>query len=744
MKQNQSFQPELLAPAGSPACALAAFEAGADAIYAGLSKFNARERGENFTPEVMAQIVDYARKRGRKVYVTLNTLVKENELPEVAEYLALLEEIAPDALLVQDPGIVRMVREYFPSLTLHASTQMGFHNSAGLEVAKELGFSRVVLERQMTIEEIAAVRASTGLELEVFIHGALCASLSGQCLFSSYLGGYSGNRGKCKQPCRRRYFSKNGNGFFFSPQDLCSIEMIPKLRELKIDSFKIEGRLKQPDYVRQTVAAYRMLLDAPEAEFRDRVGEARNLLSKGCGRKWSLGFFTKESGEHLIQHDALGAAGMLCGTVDELRENGFGFTTSKRLFLGDRLRVQPQSGDEGSAVTITRMFVENLPDRKALPGQHLVVLCDKPMPPNGLVFKIGESFPDCSRELAALPARRTRLDLALTLTGDKIAVEVVNAPFPRWEKALDLAAADARPVAAEELEKEFSASDSDCFSLGKFTARIEGNYFLPASERKALRREFWGAVKKALVPEAVFRSSAEGLEKFRRAYLALKPVYTLPEVLQETVAMKPNGAEPANRRAIRACGVYDFNKLTNEAILPDFCPEGKLDSLRRAIRAAADAGIRRFRVTGLFGFALLRGIDTVEIAASTPLPVANSMAAAELARLGATRVMAHIELDKTSTEALRDRSPLPVELYRLGRPVLLNTRAKIPADGEFRDARGNEFAVRFDRRDGMTRVYPRRVHSVPRLPGLYDYYDLTNARWNAPETDTFNFEAEWF
>ena len=177
MKKENSFQPELLAPAGSPACALAAFEAGADAIYAGLARFNARERGENFTPDLMARIVDHAHRLGRKVYVTLNTLIKEEELPAVAEYLALLEEIAPDALLVQDLGIVRMVREYFPSLTLHASTQMGFHNSAGLEIAAKLGFTRVVLERQMTLEEIAAVRASTGLELEVFIHGALCASL---------------------------------------------------------------------------------------------------------------------------------------------------------------------------------------------------------------------------------------------------------------------------------------------------------------------------------------------------------------------------------------------------------------------------------------------------------------------------------------------------------------------------------------------------------------------------------------
>ena len=588
--------PEILAPAGSPACALAAFEAGADAIYAGLSKFNARERGENFTPEVMAQIVDHAHKLGKKVYVTLNTLVKENELPQVAEYLAELEEIAPDALLVQDLGVLRLAREYFPSLTLHASTQMGIHNSAGLRMAKELGVTRVVLERQMTLEEIAAVKKQTDLELEVFIHGALCASLSGQCLFSSYLGGYSGNRGKCKQPCRRRYFSKSGNGFFFSPQDLCTLEMLPELKKMGIASLKIEGRLKQPDYVKQTVGAYRLLLDSPEDEFAKRLGEARNMLSKGCGRRWSLGFLNKKSSDGLIQHDALGAAGMLCGTVDELRDNGFGFVTSKRLFMGDRVRVQPQSGEEGNAMTITKMFIDNMATRKALPGQHVFILCDKPMPERGLVFKIGESFSDYSKELAALPPRKNKVDLKVTLTARQIDVEVLNAPFEKWSRPLELQDAAKRAVDAEALQKEFAAADSDEFMLGNFSAAIDGEYFFPASELKALRRTFWEEFKTAVAPESIFRNSAEGLAKFALDYRKIRPAYALPERLIETVAMKPNGAEPGNRKAVRADGIYDFNKLSKEVLLPEFCPEGKLASLRKAVKAASDAGIRRFQI----------------------------------------------------------------------------------------------------------------------------------------------------
>ena len=168
------FTPELLAPAGNLASAFAALDAGADAVYAGLGKFNARERGENFTLDEMLGVIEYAHSKSRKVYLTLNTLIKENELDAVAEQVAQLYGALPDAVLVQDIGVARMLREYFPELTLHASTQMGIHNQPGLELAAELGFKRVVLERQLTLPDIARLAEKSPVELEVFIHGALC------------------------------------------------------------------------------------------------------------------------------------------------------------------------------------------------------------------------------------------------------------------------------------------------------------------------------------------------------------------------------------------------------------------------------------------------------------------------------------------------------------------------------------------------------------------------------------------
>ncbi len=740
---QKNFIPELLAPAGSPACALAAFDAGADAVYAGLAKFNARERGENFTPEMMGKIIDYAHRNGKKVYVTLNTLVKESELREVAETLALLSDLAPDALLVQDLGVLRMAREYFPELKLHASTQMGFHNSAGLRVAEALGVERVVLERQVTMKELTALRASTNLELECFVHGALCCSLSGSCYFSSFLGGASGNRGKCKQPCRRRYFAKGGNGFFFSPQDLCGIELLAQFKKLHIESLKIEGRLRQSDYVSAVTAAYRKLLDLPDGEIEGHLAEARNELSRAYGRRWSHGFYTAESARNLIRQDAFGASGLRCGTVESVRDNGFGFTATNRVGLGDRLRVQPPTGDDGVAVTLTKIFVENRAATRARQGERIFVCCDKPVAMNGQVFKIGESAGDYTKRLAALPRRRAKLALNVQLDGTKIAIRCLNAPLKMWEKNLPLAPARNAGCGTDQLAGEFSHSDNPDFELGNLTAEISGNWFFPAPLLKEVRREFWRYAASALKPEQLIGDTGIALEKFRRDYLAMTPA-VLPEKSVETVALTFDGAEPANRRARRAMSVFELNKLATEAILPEFCPEEKLGILRKAILAAIERKVTRFRITSLYALALFDDCrDKVTLVSSFPLPAANSMAFRELAGFGVVQAMAHIELERSSVGELLQHAEINVELYRHGRPALLTSRAAIPVNGFFHDKRGNEFEAVCDRFDHLTRIYPKQVVSIPRLAGTLDFYDLRRANWKAPETTSFNFDGNW-
>ncbi len=735
---------ELLSPAGSPACALAAFDAGADAIYAGLSKFNARERGENFSVDMMKKVVDYAHKKDKKVYLTLNTLLKESELPELLETLDSIDEIAPDGVLVQDLGVLRIAREYFPDLILHGSTQMGFHNSAGLAVAKKLGLQRVVLERQITMDELAAIRKQTDLELEVFVHGSLCCSLSGTCLFSSYLGGWSGNRGKCKQPCRRRYFSKNGNGFFFSPQDLAALELLPQLRKIGVESLKIEGRLRQPDYVHNTVSAYRMMLDADEKEFNEKLPEARNLLSKSCGRKWSLGFYTPQSARDLIKSDAIGAAGLRVGTVEAARDNGFGFTAAKRVHLGDRLRIQPPSGDDGIAITVTKMFVENNPAKYVQIGKRVFICCDKPVTPGGVIFKIGESFQDYTRQLEALPARKKDLVLSIELQQNNLRIKTLNAPCPEFSRELNLSKAEKHPVDAEKVLAAFTETDSADFALSSSSAAlIHGELFFPAAELKQIRREFYAFFRQHCTPEQLIDERISPLDTFRTDYIRMMPLPESEDRLRETVAMKPNGAEPANRGAIRADNIFDINKLTEEAVLPEFCPESKLPALQKAIKNAITSGVKRFRITSMYAFALLPDSEDLFLVASAPLPVANSFAAKELQRFGVKMATAHIEMNRNDILDLRRKSPIAVECFRLGRPSLLVSRAKIPFSGEFADSRGNKFELRYDRLSGLSRIFPVKVVSVPHIQGVYDFYDLRNANWKNSDCETFNFEQEW-
>ena len=730
---------ELLAPAGNAAAALAAFDAGADAIYAGLPKFNARERGENFSPETMGRIIEYAHRLGRKVYVTVNTVVKQRELAEVAEYLALLDDLAPDALIVQDLGVLRMVREYFPALRVHASTQMGFHNSAGLKLAAELGVRRVILERQVSFDEIRAMRRASDMELEIFIHGALCCSLSGQCLFSSWLGGASGNRGRCKQPCRRRFFHREGNGFFFSPQDLCLIDRLDEIGALGVVSLKIEGRLRQPDYVTSTVAAYRLMLDTPPEERPARLGEARAMLGRTCGRRWSHGFADDAAAPGLIAHGNIGAAGQLCGSVCEVRDNGFAFRTARRIHVGDRLRVQPKSGDEGSAVTVTRMFADDRGAMFARPGSRVFVCCDKPMPFDGVVFKIGESFADYGGRIAALPAPRRKLDLAISADGRGLEVVCNNAPLAAWRAAWELAPADRRALDAETLTACFRMADSEVFAAGDISCRIDGRWFCPAGQLKQVRRDFWRHVHEQLKPEAVFRAADRGLERFRQGLAAIVPAP--PAEAPETVAVAPGGEVPGNPKAIRAAGVFELDRTCREAILPEFCPEGRLAALEWAIAAAYGRGIRRFRATALYALPLLRGHEDIVIIAGGALPVANAMAAEELRRFGAAEVLAHIELEQAAVAELAAASPLPVQLYRFGRPVLLMTRAALPVEGDLRDRRGNGFTV-VPGRDKLTRLYPEKIVSLPRMPGVRDFYDLRRAHWGAEHTATFNFSSE--
>lgn len=274
------LKPELLAPAGGRDALIAAVQSGADAVYLGAGSFNARQSADNFGGNALADAIAYAHARGVRVHVTLNTLVREDERTALIQAIEEIAAAGADAVLVQDFGVARLTREIAPEMPLHASTQMAAHNRSAVQFLAEQGFARAVLAREMSLAEIRAC-AGLGIETEVFVHGALCVACSGQCLFSSLVGGRSGNRGRCAQPCRLPYRMDGREGYLLSTRDLCTIDRLDELADAGVASLKIEGRLKRPEYVSTVVRAYRAALDHAIAPNESTIQSLRQMFNRG-------------------------------------------------------------------------------------------------------------------------------------------------------------------------------------------------------------------------------------------------------------------------------------------------------------------------------------------------------------------------------------------------------------------------------------------------------------------------------
>ena len=296
---------EILAPAGSWDSLVAAVNAGADAVYIGGSRFGARAYANNLSEEELLKAIDYIHLHGRKIYLTVNTLLKDQEIEELYDYLLPYYERGLDAVIVQDVGVMEYIRACFPNLALHVSTQATVTGALGAGYFKKMGAERIVPAREISLEEVRRMKKETGLEIECFVHGALCYCYSGQCLLSSMIGGRSGNRGQCAQPCRLPYSVKGGKKQdILSLKDLCTIDLLPELIEAGIDSFKIEGRMKQPEYVYTVVKMYRkyadLYLESGKRGFNVSE-EDRKILEHAYRRRgYTDGYYKRHNGKEMI------------------------------------------------------------------------------------------------------------------------------------------------------------------------------------------------------------------------------------------------------------------------------------------------------------------------------------------------------------------------------------------------------------------------------------------------------------
>ena len=373
---------ELLAPAGNIEALDAAIGEGADAVYVGLKSFNARLRSSNFAWNQFEAAVSAVHRLGKKIYVTVNTVSEEEETERLYRFLSYLNRIGPDGLIVQDFGVIRMCQEFFPNLELHASTQMNVESAEAANLLCREGLKRVVLARELGFEEVKKIKENTNAQLEIFVHGALCVSESGLCLFSSFLGGKSANRGMCTQACRRFYRAElsggAGQGYYFSPCDLCLIDHIPDLMSIGIDSFKIEGRMKSAEYVGAVTAAYRYVMDHWQQDKKGALAEGRRMLSTDFARTKSdywYGFKdikdgVENAGEKILNPNQAGGTGIYLGKIAEVHQASYEEKKEASLYLSKKRSAAPAVNDGDDEAS------ENLPEERDLSFEKKSDLAD--------------------------------------------------------------------------------------------------------------------------------------------------------------------------------------------------------------------------------------------------------------------------------------------------------------------------------------------------------------------------------
>jgi putative protease len=384
--------PELLAPAGNMESLVAAVENGADAVYLGIKDFSARAYAGNFSIEEFRDALDFAHLRGVKVYVTMNTLIKDSEIKKALDIMYTLDELGADAIIVQDMGLVELARTKVPSLPIHASTQMTIHNTEGVRFLKSMGVERIVLARELSLEEIAEMKTKTGAQIEVFVHGALCICYSGQCLMSSMIGGRSGNRGYCAQPCRKQYsLRKNGKqvetegNYLLSPKDLNTSEILPELIKAGIDSFKIEGRMKRPEYVAGVVRIYRHLIDrfADDPNNYFLTEEEKENLEQLFNRGFTTGYFKDDPAGDLMSRERPHNQGIAIGKITGFNNklNRMEITLTGELEVGDGIGFE---GSRDCGTIVRGIYIWNRLEKKAGTGDIITINYDQP-PKNGTI-----------------------------------------------------------------------------------------------------------------------------------------------------------------------------------------------------------------------------------------------------------------------------------------------------------------------------------------------------------------------
>lgn len=504
LNKNQDRKIEILAPAGSYESFHAAIVVGADAVYAGGPKFGARAFAENFTEAQLLNAIDYAHLHQRKFYLTVNTLLKDYEIEQLPEYLEPLYQRGLDAVIVQDMGVLNVVRQYFPDMDIHASTQMTVTGVNGAQFLKENGAVRVVPAREISLEEVRNIKSVTGMEMECFVHGALCYCYSGQCLLSSLIGGRSGNRGQCAQPCRLPYTVDGEKGYLLSLKDICTLDIIPDLIEAGIDSFKIEGRMKRPEYVAGVTSIYRKYVDLylknPQKPYWVDDKDKEMLMDLFNRGGFHTGYYKQKNGRNMITIQKPNHIGVKVGDVLSQKGREVQMRALTDIAAGDLIEFKNEaqryttgkSCKQGEVITILA------PKGMRLPAGEVLYRVQSPELLNTLEIMYSEG--KVIEKLYGYISMEAGKAAKLVVCKDEYSVEV--------ESEQQVEAASSRPLDEERIKKQLRKTGNTEFAFDMLDVEIHGEVFLPMQQLNEMRRKALEELEKK-IQDSFHRKTAE-------------------------------------------------------------------------------------------------------------------------------------------------------------------------------------------------------------------------------------------
>lgn len=756
---------ELLSPVGDFDCLKAAVQNGANAVYFGGQLFNARYSAKNFDKDGIREAVNYAKSRNVKINFTLNILLKNNEFDDAIDVVKYIYELGVDAVIVDDLGFAKYIIDNFPGMEVHGSTQMTIHNLDGAIALKNLGYSRVVLARESTLSDIDYICRNANIDIEAFVHGALCISYSGQCLFSSAIGGRSGNRGRCAQPCRMYYnmletsdnvsYKNIGKGFLISPRDLCGLDFIPDLIKAGVKSFKLEGRMKTPEYVAIVTRIYRKYIDLAlsDNEYVVDKNDLHDLMLAFNRGGFSKGCLGGDDNHDYVFEEKPSNQGLYIGNISKIdKKNGLiSLKTNEPLNIGDTFLVQ----QEDHKYTISEILKNGSHVKSAAIGDLVTIgrvkgkleLGDK-------VFKINSSI--ISKEIKEFNSHEhVKIPLVANfkaLIGKPLELEVVSLDEPSntyfglsttISNEIQPIEAISNPISKERLIEQLNKTTDTNFEFKKINIEMNDNIYIPKiSSINALRRDAINALYQKGIDNFT-RILPSKLHSTKLVHQHVFPSIRTYSVLLNSIDISMDYSSLKNVDRVYIPLKFFIKKEFESKLLEisqfTNCyidiPTIVRDNFRNVFYNNFDEKVNKFNIKGIV-ISNLSGIEfmmkyvgKLNIVSKYTLNIYNNHTIDELKKVGVNRVTVSPELDSEAIIDLCDNSSLPTEFLVYGKlPVMhiqycplgksnkcyptCSMKCKTSNRFYLEDKLGYKFEFVPDNMQTITKIYNSKINSI--------------------------------